>query len=98
MTATGDGAGEGGLSRWVTAGLAALGLGAGILYFLQTRDLTGSILFLLLAVGVVLVGWVWQDARRLDLPRLPWAIAVFVVPGIGLVGYLVARELRRTNA
>lgn len=98
MPQNGDRPGEVGLDRWFTAGLAILFLGAASLYFLQTRDITGSILLALLAIGIGLVGWIWQDADRLDLPRLPWAIAVLLVPGLGLVGYLVAREVRRSDA
>lgn len=98
MTPTEDRPGEGGLHRWFAAGLGIVVLGAGVLYFLQTRDITVLILGVLLAIGVVLVGWVWQDADRLDLPRIPWAIAVLLVPGMGLIGYLVAREVRRSDA
>lgn len=84
----------------VLASLVALV--AGVLSFLQTREPVSS---LLLGLGLPILfatfavaAWVADDAYRVGLPRLPWMAAVLLAPGVGLVGYLIARRLAAREA
>lgn len=76
---------------------AVVSILAGILVFLQTRDPVASSL-LVVALPVLLatfavLAWVARDAPAAGLPKLPWMVAILLAPGLGLVGYLLAREL-----
>lgn len=81
----------------VTLAMAAILALVATLYFLQTRDLTGSVLLAVLGIGLGLTGWVWKDAGRIGLPRIPWLFVVLLVPFVGLTAYLLAREIRRNR-
>lgn len=48
----------------------------------------------LVALVVVLARWIYLDAKERGLPAGMWALASVLAPGIGLVGYLVAREMK----
>lgn len=77
------------------AGLLSIGLG--VLWFLQTREPT-PILILVVVVpwALVTVGFAWwasSDSQRVGLPRWPWIAAILVAPGLGIVAYLIVREM-----
>lgn len=71
---------------WLSIALGAAVLVRPVLSFLQTREIALLLAGIVLAFLVAVVGWVLRDARRWDLPVIPWAIAVLLVPGVGVVG------------
>ncbi len=79
---------------WLATGTAVVVLLLAALYFLQTRDPTvliaGSGLIFALIAGT----WVFTDARRREMPAWPWLAVVVLTQALGLVAYLVVRELR----
>lgn len=84
----------------VLAAVAAI-LGA-VLAFLQTREVATA---LLLGAGlpfvfatVAVLAWVAEDARSRELPTVPWMVAIVMAPGVGFVGYLLARQLADREA
>jgi hypothetical protein len=38
--------------------------------------------------------WMWSDARERALPFWPYALVTFVLGSVGLLSYLIHRELR----
>jgi hypothetical protein len=52
---------------------------------------------LVIALALIL-GWMRIDARGRDLPFLPYALTTLVLGSIGVLGYLVHRELAGARA
>jgi len=52
---------------------------------------------LVLALSLALV-WMRGDAQESGVPFAPWAIVTLVLGSVGLLGYLLHRELRERRA
>jgi uncharacterized protein DUF2834 len=52
---------------------------------------------LVIALGLALL-WMWSDAAERALPFWPYAAATTLLGSVGLLGYLVHRELRVVRA
>lgn len=93
------GARPAGWSLAVLGGSALVSVVYGGLSFLQTRAVGQTLVFVLVVPGILAtvaaLAWVARDAEAFGLPKAPWMVALVLAPGIGLVGYLIARELAR---
>lgn len=79
---------------WLATGTAIVVLLLAALYFLQTREPTVLIAGMALIFALVAGTWVFTDARHRGMPAWPWLAAVVLTQALGLLAYLVARELR----
>lgn len=74
-----------------------LSIGLGVLWFLQTREpMPSLILIAVVPWALVTLGFAWWasgDAPNVGLPTWPWTAAILLVPGLGIVAYLISREV-----
>lgn len=64
----------------------------GVLWFLQTRDVT-VLTLVLYGVWFGVAGWTYRDATRRRQPGIPWALVVLVGHVLGLAVYLTVRSV-----
>lgn len=84
-------------SKALDFGLIALVIGVlafAVLFFVKTMDVMLLVFGIVLALAFFVARWVARDAQDQGLPALPWAIATVLMPGLGLVAYLLLREFR----
>jgi hypothetical protein len=83
------------VGAWITAGI--LCLACAVLTFAMTHALpetfVGFLFGLMLAGTALLAGYIYGDAPRRGMPRIPWTLLAVLAPnGIGFVLYFILRK------
>ena len=71
--------------------LCAVWLGLAVLFFVKTMDAMVLVYGLFAAGGI----WVYADAPKHGMERAPWTLVSTVLGVVGLLAYLVVRDVRR---